>query len=323
VDPEVLGDRIVPNLGFDSRGERLIDYGSRSFTATINPALQIDLKTADGKAIKSLPAPGANDDKEKAAAAKAAFSAMKKDLKSVVAIQCMRLELALSNNRTWTKDEWKKLFVENPIMNMFAIGLIWGTYAEGKLLNSFRYMEDGTFTNVDEDEVELANDAAVGLCHPLDLGDELIARWTQQLADYEIKQPVEQLSRKVFRVVENNKDADTVTEFGGAVVYAISLIGKLQKLGWRKGSAGDAGSYDALYKEHKKQGIDTWLNFSGTWFGADATEEVTVYDVMFNKIDMQDKLKPAEIPARLYSETCYDIERATANRIRTEEDWGK
>jgi hypothetical protein len=205
-------------------------------------------------------------------------------------------------------------------------------------------MEDGSFTNVDEDGVTLAEDVAIGLCHPLDLGDELITRWTGQLSDYEIKQPVEQLSRKVFRIDEKNKNAnsnsdlrresgevnrmspqsgDTVTEFGGAVVYAVSLIGKLQKLGWRKGGAGDAGSYDALYKEHKKQGIDAWLNFSGTWFGADATEEVTVYDVMFNKIDTQDKLKLADIPARLYSEVCYDIERATANRIRTDEGWEK
>jgi hypothetical protein len=334
---EVLGDRIVPNLGFDSRGEQIIDYGSRSFTATINPSLQIELKTADGKAIKSLPAPGANDDQAKAAAAKEAFSAQKKRLKSVASIQCLRLELALSNNRTWTKDEWTKLFVENPIMNMFAIGLIWGTYdTGGKLLNSFRYMEDGTFTNVDEDEVTLAPDAAVGLCHPLDLGDELIGRWKQQLADYEIRQPVEQLSRKVFRLDGEKKVADSVTEFGGAVMYAVSLLGKLKKLGWRNGSVQDAGSYNNFYKEDKKQGIGVWLNFSGSYMGVDATEEVTVYDAVFYKagkveygsyvydeVKPEDRLKLADIPPRLYSEVCYDIERATANRIRTDEGWEK
>ena len=337
VDPEVLGDRIVPNLGFDSRGEQVIDYGSRTFMATINPSLQIELKTAEGKAVKSLPAPGANDDQDKAAAAKAAFSAMKKSLKSVASIQCLRLELALSSNRTWTKEEWAKLFIENPIMNMFAIGLIWGTYdAGGQLISSFRYMEDGAFTSVEDDEVTLDDDAAIGLCHPLDLGDELIAAWTRQLADYEIKQPVEQLSRKVFRLSPDQKNAVAVTEFGGAVMYAVSLLGKLQKLGWRKGSVQDAGGYYNFYKEDRKQGIGVWLNFSGTYVGADTTEEVTIYDAVFyragtvqygsyiyDEIKKEDILTLGDVPPRLYSEVCYDIERATANRISTNADWEK
>jgi hypothetical protein len=262
----------------------------------------------------------------------------------------LRLELALSSNRTWakeewTKEEWTKLFVENPIMHIFAIGLIWGTYdANGKLLNSFRYMEDGTFTNVSEDEVELPADAAVGLCHPLDMGDELIARWMQQLSDYEFKQPVDQLSRKVFRLDEDKKDSDSVTEFGGAVIYAVSLIDKLQKLGWHKGliqdpanipNASDSYSYNNFYKEDRKQGIGVWLNFSGTHLGVEEDEEVTVYDAVFYKagkvgygsyyaeVKPGDRLKLADIPARLYSELCYDIERATANRIRTDADWEK
>ncbi|MDR3001594.1 MAG: DUF4132 domain-containing protein, partial [Fibromonadaceae bacterium] len=335
IDPEVLGDRIVPNLGFNNKGEHIIDYGSRSFTATITPSLQIDLKNAEGKTRKTLPAPGANDDQEKASVAKQAFTAMKKNLKSVVSIQNMRLEMALASNRIWTKEEWEKLFVENPIMNMFAIGLIWGKYdAKGKLLESFRYMEDGSFTNVNEDEVKFDSNAAIGLCHPLDLGDKLIAAWTQQLTDYEIKQPVEQLSRKVFILTEDKKTCTSITEFGGAVVYAVSLLGKLQKLGWRKGSVQDAGGYSNFYKEYKKQGIGVWLNFSGTYIGADSEEEVTVYDTVFYKAGtveygsyIYDKIEEAlvlsEIPPRLYSEICYDIERVTANRIKTDENWEK
>jgi len=337
VDPEVLGDRIVPNLGFDSRGEQVIDYGSRSFIATINPSLQIELRTVEGKEIKSLPLPGANDDPVKAAAAKETFSTIKKSLKSVASIQGLRLELALSCNRTWTKEEWAKLFVENPIMNIFAIGLIWGVYeANGQLKSSFRYMEDGSFTNVEEDVVVIADDVSIGLCHPLDMGDELITAWAQQLSDYEIKQPVEQLSRTVFRLADDKKNAVAVTEFGGAVMYAVSLLGKLQKLGWSKGSIQDAGGYSNFYKEDKKQGIGAWLNFSGTYVGADTTEEVTVYDILFYKagtvqygsyiydeIKEADRMKLSNVPARLYSEICYDIERATANRIRTEKDWEK
>ena len=335
LDPEVLADKIVPSLGFDERGQQVVDYGGRQFTATITPSLQIEIKNADGKVMKSLPAPGANDDEEKAKAAKAEFAAMKKSLKSVASIQCLRLEQALSANRTWHKAEWAKLFVENPIMNMFAIGLIWGTYdKQGKLITSFRYMEDGTFTDADENEITLAEEDAIGLCHPLDLGEALAETWKTQLADYEIAQPVEQLERKVFLLDEKDKDKTVVTEFGGAVMYAVSLLGKLQKLGWYKGSVQDAGGYYSFYKEDKKQNVGVWLNFSGTYVGVEPTEEVTVYNALFYKsgtvqygsyvydeVKEADKLKLGDIPARLYSEICYDLARTTAGRIRTDENW--
>ena len=332
VDPEVLGDRIVPTLGFDNRGEQVIDYGNRQFTAVINSELQITLKNDGGKVIKSLPAPGANDDMEKATKAKAEFAAMKKTLKSIAGIQCLRLEQALSCNRTWVNEEWSKLFVENPIMNMFAIGLIWGTYDEtGNLISSFRYMEDGSFTDVEENNVDLDDGCAIGLCHPLDLGEGLTNSWIEQLHDYEIKQPVEQLSRKVYCLEGNKNDAYAITDFNGALVYAVSLLGKLQKLGWHKGSIQDGGGYDTFYKEDKKQKIGVQLKFSGTYVGADSSEEVTVYNAAFynagtveygsyiyDEIKPEDMIALSKVPKRLYSEICYDIERATAKRIEAD-----
>ncbi|MCL2572040.1 MAG: DUF4132 domain-containing protein [Defluviitaleaceae bacterium] len=337
VDPEVLGDRIVPNLGFDNRGQQTIDYGNRQFVATITPDLQISLKNDQGKAIKTLPTVGVSDNTEIATAAKAAFTAMKKSLKSVTSLQCLRLEQALSNNRTWDTKAWSQLFVENPIMNMFAIGLIWGTYdKDGNLIDSFRYMEDGSFVTVEEDELILSDDAQVGLCHPLDLGEMLTAQWKQQLEDYEIKQPVDQLNRKVFLAPAGDNKADSVIEFGGAVVYAISLLGKLQKAGWYKGSVVDAGGFFNFYKEDTKQGIGVLLNFSGSYIGVDNSEEVTIYDAVFYKagtvtygsyiydeVKKEDRIPLHQVPKRFYSEACYDIERAVANRLDTVEKWEK
>ena len=335
IEPEVLADKIVPNLGFDSMGEQIFDYGKRHFIVSITPDLQLEIKTAEGKTVKSLPAVGVNDDQEKAKAAKDAFSAMKKNLKNVVSMQALRLEHALSVNRTWKKDKWAELFVENPIMNMFAIGLVWGVYDEkGEIENSFRYMEDGTFTTVDEDEMVLEEDMSVGLCHPLDLGAEVTTAWKEQLSDYEIKQPIEQLERKVFKINDSNKSKKSLEDFSGAEMYAVSLLGKLQKLGWYKGSVQDAGGYYNFYKEDIKHGIGVQLFFSGTYVGVDPTEEVTVYNAVFYKagtvqygsycydeIKDEDALELSEIPPRLYSEICYDLERVTSSRIGTNYNW--
>jgi len=204
-----------------------------------------------------------------------------------------------------------------------------GAYDErGKLLSSFRYMEDGTFTDVEENDVELDESAAIGLCHPLDLGAELSAEWSQQLSDYEIKQPIEQLSRKVFALAEGDRDMTAMKGFHGAKVYAGSLLGKLQKFGWRRGSVEDAGVYYSFYKEDKKQNIGVQLAIDGIYIGADPSEEVEVHGITFYKagtveygsyvydrIKKENLLTLSQVPPRLYSEILYDVERATANRI--------
>ncbi|MDR2903765.1 MAG: DUF4132 domain-containing protein, partial [Clostridiales bacterium] len=99
ISEEMLGDRIIPSLGFDERGEKVIDYGTRSFTAILSPSLTIDLTDDSGKKIKALPKPGAKDDTEKAEAAKSEFAALKKSLKTVAATQTTRLEQALATGR--------------------------------------------------------------------------------------------------------------------------------------------------------------------------------------------------------------------------------
>lgn len=87
----------------------------------------------------------------------------------MAASQKQRLELALSSGRMWKKEEWVELFTKKPVMHPFAIGLIWGIYKEETLTGSFRYMEDGSFNTVDEEELELPEDAVIGLIHPIEL----------------------------------------------------------------------------------------------------------------------------------------------------------
>lgn len=80
-------DKIVPNLGFDENMERIFDYGGRKFTVAITSALELGVTDENGKKLKNLPAPGKQDDEQKAAAAYADYKAMKSQLKKVVSSQ--------------------------------------------------------------------------------------------------------------------------------------------------------------------------------------------------------------------------------------------
>ena len=333
ITAEELADRIVPDLGFNSNGTRVFDYGPRSFTVRLTPTLELEITNDGGKAVKNLPAPGKTDDVEKADAAYSDFKLMKKQIKTAVTTQKARLEAALSTLRCWSAEAWRALFVQNPIMHQFAISLIWGVYEDGRLQATFRYMEDGSFNTVDEEEYRLPDGARIGLAHPVELDAGILEGWKQQLEDYEITQSILQLDRPVYRLEPGMEKARSLDLFGGKMLNGLSLSGKLQGLGWYRGSVQDAGIFYTFYREDTALNMGVELNFSGCYVG-DENDTVTVYEAAFYRSGTvqrgsycydtpkeEDTFALGDVPPRYYSEIVYQLERATASSTERDPDW--
>ncbi len=333
ITPQELADRIVPNLGFDENLCREFDFGERVFKVYLTPALELEIFEGDKKR-KSLPKPAAKDDPEKAEASTKAFREMKKQLKNVITVQKQRLEYVLMCHRTWTAQGWQDLFVKNPVMHCFAIGLIWGTYdAQGNLLDTFRYMEDGSFNTADEDEFELPEDAAIGLVHPIELEDALRETWREQLEDYEITQPFLQISRPVYRIMEDEIGQTDLLRFVDKKLTNVMLMSRMQKYGWEKGMAQDGGWFyeftrnDMLRREKDENGRMisicncAELHFSGTYIGYYETDDVTTDKVQFysSRSDKPHELLMLEqVDKRYFSEVIMQLSAALA--VAAEED---
>ncbi len=318
-----LEDRIVPNLGFSEQMEQMFGYGPRSFRVVLSPALELEVYDEKGKRLKNLPAPGKKDEPEKAKAASDAYKLLKKQLKTVVTNQKLRLDQAMSMERLWQAQKWRELFVKNPVMHQFAIGLIWGLYENGALKATFRYMEDGSFNTMDEDEYQLPETGTVGLVHPIELDEESLAAWKEQLSDYEIVQPIEQMDRPVCRPTEEERSSTELTRFGGKLLNGLSLSGKLQNLGWYRGSVQDGGGYYTFYREDGDVGVE--LEFSGCYMGGE-NEEVTVYGASFYRagtvqrgsyvydtIKKEDLFQLGDVSPRYFSEIVLQLTKATAS----------
>ena len=333
ISREELADRIVPDMGFDKNGERIFDYGERSFKVVITPALEIEVYDDAGKKLKNIPSPGKKDEEGKASAAYDDFKQMKKQLKMTVNSQKMRLELALSTGREWGREAWQNLFVENPVMHQFAMGLIWGIYENKELVQSFRYMEDGSFNTAGEEEYRLPEKGQIGLVHPIELPGDVKAAWEQQLEDYEITQPIEQLGRQVYRMTEEEAGKQRLERFGGLIVNDLSLGGKLLNMGWYRGSVEDGGGFYTYYREDADLGLGVELHFSGSFVGGE-NEDITVYDARFYKAgeikrgsyvyeeaDEEKAYYIGDIPARYFSETMLQLTKATASSQERNENW--
>ena len=332
ITAEELADRIVPDLGFGKDGKRVFDYGKRSFTVRLTPTLELSITNDQGKAVKNLPAPGKTDE-PRAADAYEEFKAMKKAIKTTVTAQRARLESALSVLRCWDTDRWQALFVGNPIMHQFAMSLVWGVYEDGRLTDTFRYMEDGSFNTVDEEEYTLPENAKIGLVHPVELDADTLDGWKQQLEDYEIKQSIDQLTRTVHTLGREQAGEKALEDFGGKMLNALSLSGKLLQQGWYRGSVVDGGCFYTFYREDATLGIGAELRFSGCAVGYDDGEDVTVYDIIFytgtihrgsyvyDTVPAEHILPLGQVPKRYYSEIVHQLTRATASSTETDEGW--
>lgn len=330
ISKEELADRIVPDLGFDEEAKRTFDYGERSFVVYLTPALELEVYDNNGKKLKNIPSPGKKDDPELAAASYESFKLMKKQMKTVLTNQKQRLEMALSSERQWSVEKWQELFVKNPVMHQFAISLIWGVYNQDGLVETFRYMEDGSFNTKDEDEFELPAEGSIGLVHPIELDSEAKEQWKEQLSDYEVTQAIEQLERTVYEITEEEKGKTVLARVAGRLMNAMSLSGKLQAMGWYRGSIQDAGGYYTFYREDAHMAVE--LNFSGTFVGGELEDEITVYGARFYKpgtvaygsyvydeIKDENLYKLGEVSPRYFSEIVYQLEKATASSTESVE----
>ena len=312
ISKEEFADRMIPDLDFDKDMCRIFDYGSRQFKVYISQKLEPEIY-CDGKKLKTMPKPNTSDGKQAAEVYKE-FTAMKKLMKTVVAAQRVRLENTLLTARTWTTENWKQIFMENPIMHCFATGLIWGIYKDGKLDKSFRYLEDGSLTNVDDEEFTLADDAVIGLVHPVELSKDEPYKWKQQLNDYEIDQPIVQLDRCVYRPTEEEKGQDFIGRFKGNVVKSTELASAMNRIGWSKGQVGDGAIFDDFTKEDifdRNDGIRASLRHSGIpaeIYRGEVTD-VTVDKLVFETLPKQEYIKIGDLSDRYFSEIMYQLRK--------------
>ena len=299
ISTDELSDIIIPDFGFDRKGNKVLSYGgeaNRTFTLNINNNLELTIKDDEkNKIIKSLPAPNSKDDKRAADSVKKEFSNLKKEIKTLIQSQKIRLQRVLMNGRKWSYESFKNVFVNNSIMNIFALKLIWGVYDDdNKLIESFRYMEDGTFNTADEKEYKLenTNKKNISLVHPIELDENTLNKWKQQLIDYEINQPIEQLNFALETIEEKDIRDDELIAFEGVSVKAGTLMSFANKYDLARGETEDGGSYSEYILKDSYLQISAHITFDYMYFGIEPDEDINLNSIIF--YDESDELQPVK-----------------------------
>lgn len=297
-----LDDIIVPDLGFGKDRTRIFSYGEREFKAVLDDKMEITLFDNTGKQIKSLPKTSAknNDNEDMAAECKEELKNIKKQIKTVVESQKLRIAKAVIVGRKWSIDKWKELFIENSIMNNFATKLVWEEIDDkGNIIKTFRYMEDGTFNTVDEEEYELENGTYILPLHPADIDEEELAAWTEQLEDYEIIQPVDQLNIPVYTLKDEELEEKEITEFKTKKIYASTFKSAANKLGFNMEFA-EYGECCGCTFIDESSNIKMFIS-TNNFYSGDYSTIINILKISFISRESNNEIVLRKVPKKLIS----------------------
>lgn len=322
-----LADRTVPSAGFDETGSLELSYGPRSFTARLLPDFKIELFNPDGKKIAALPEPRQDDDAEQAKEARKAFSAAKKELKSIVDLQTDRLYEALCTEREWPAADWAAYLQQHPVLRHLVQRLVWVELIDGKAARTFRPLDDGTLTDHEDEAVELAEGARVRLAHDSLLDADAVAAWQQHLVDYEIKPLFQQLGKGFYTLPDAKAGSDMIKDFEGHLVEAFALRGRAMKLGYTRGPAEDGGWYYVYEKRFPTLGLQAVLEFTGNPL-PEENRRVALLNMSFaSSVDssrwQSSRLTLSRVPKVLLSECYNDLRLIAAEGPGYDADWQK
>ncbi len=256
ISPYELADSIIPDFGFDGLFKEF-EVNDDTYRAYIDNDFKLAYLNEDNKVLKSLPKATSNELKEE-------FKEIGKEIKDIVKSQSSRLEQYLVIQRKWNTEKWQAFFMGSPVMFAYAVRLIWGIYdTDNQLIDTFRCQEDQTLINLEGDEIELPEDAQIGMVHPISLTAEQVTYWTENLYDDDIQPIFPQLTRPVISLNEKDKNLKISRAFQGVQYGGYGFISKMEKIGWNRGSVVDGGWISSYFKDFSDLGFTAIITQQG------------------------------------------------------------
>jgi len=268
-------EQLVPDFGLTREGLRL-DVGPYAYTARVRGDFSVVVVDAAGKTAKSLPRAKAGEDAQLRALADHQLKALSKNLKPVLKQQSQRLLRNLQVGKLWTPAQWRRLFIDHPLLAVLSQSLVWSAVdASGESQLRFRPNGSGSLVDALDDDVALDANLAVRVAHPLEMPAPERAAWAAQFADYELLSPLGQFDIAVFAAQSDEVVATAVMRAQGSRLNRAKFGGLVEKWGYLKGPGED----NAMINEHVWEPDLDWhitLDHSGISVFFDVNEEVEV-----------------------------------------------
>jgi hypothetical protein len=195
--PGEVHELAVDDHGLDAEGRRRWDVAGYTVVVDVGegrPGVRFE---RDGVPVNGVPAA------VKGSPELAEARALVKAITATLAVERIRVEALLSQDRTWSPAEWAARYLDHPVTGVLGRRLIWQAETEPtEWTTGFPERGDGGW--------RLAGVAVAGrvrLWHPVDAGPAEIVAWRDRVAASGRHQPFKQAYREVYRPTPAEEEA--------------------------------------------------------------------------------------------------------------------
>ncbi|MGN6367391.1 MAG: DUF4132 domain-containing protein [Phycisphaerae bacterium] len=228
---EDLEDLGVPTFALDGAGKGVWALGDFTVTLAMTGGMEVEVTIVDGagKVRKTVPA----EVRQEHGSAWKAVQRVKKEMEGGTPAQRARVESLLRNaERSWGFEEWKKRYLEHPVLGHLAGRLIW-VFAEGEEKVAAMPV-GGRFVRADGKKVTPGAGARVRLWHPCRATTEEVRAWRGFLQKEEITQPFKQAHREIYLLTEAERGTETYSNrFAAHIIRQHAFAALCGARGWK------------------------------------------------------------------------------------------
>jgi hypothetical protein len=264
----------VPSYGLEEVGlrrETLGDYQAELLVDGSTAALHW-LK--DGKPLKSAPAAVKKDLPEEFKELQASV----KDIGTMLPAQGERIDALFLAQKAWPFAVWRERYLDHSLVGTIARRLIWSFTARGKTAAGIWH--DGRLVGADGKPVNLRDDAAVSLWHPIGRPADEVLGWREWLERREVVQPFKQAHREVYLLTDAERQTGTYSNrFAAHILRQHQFNALCAARGWKnKLRLMVDDTYPPAYRLLPQWNLraEYWVEGAGTEYGQD-TNESSVY----------------------------------------------
>ncbi len=227
----------VPAFDLDAKGTRRVKFGKCIAEMRVVDAERVELQWKDesGKAVEAVPAVV----RQKFADELKQLQREVKDASAMLAAQALRLERSFLSDRNWTLEDWKKRFLDHPLVGTLARRLIW------QIDEATAIPRDGTLQAAADRALKPGKSATVSLWHPIDSESAEVLAWRQWLDRHEVTQPFKQAHREIYVLTDAERKSKTYSNrFAGHILRQQQFAALCRQRGWDYFLQGDFDSHN-------------------------------------------------------------------------------
>jgi hypothetical protein len=238
-----------------------------------------------------------------------------KEIESTLSAQIGRLESLLMSERYWALEDWRKRYLEHPLLRHISRSIIW--YFEAGSRRTLGAWEKDQIVDVSGKPLDWLDDSThVRLWHPIGFAPETVLAWREWLWKREITQPFKQAHREVYLLTPAELETNTYSNrFAAHIVRQHQFAALCKQRGWRYTLQGAWDSFNTPRRELPawNLAVEFWVEAVAPE-SAESTGNTGIYNhlstdqVRFFRNGSAEPLPVSEVPAIVFTEVLRDVD---------------